>query len=78
MRLSRLCAIELLIACLMLPIVGPLIAADWPQWRGPNRDGTWSETGIVSSFPSSGPIPKWETPVGFGYSTPIVSKGSFI
>jgi outer membrane protein assembly factor BamB len=59
----------------MLPIAGLLIAADWPQWRGPNRDGTWTETGIVSSFPSKGLIPKWEVPVGFGYSTPVVSSG---
>ena len=59
----------------MLLIAGPLLAADWPQWRGPNRDGTWTETGILSSFPSTGLIPKWKVPVGFGYSTPIVSNG---
>ena len=53
----------------------PICAADWPQWRGPNRDGTWTETGIVSSFPSSGLVPKWKVPVGFGFSTPIVSNG---
>jgi outer membrane protein assembly factor BamB len=64
-----------LIACLMLSLAGPLLAADWPQWRGPNRDGTWTETGIVSAFPSTGLIPKWKVPVGFGHSTPIVSSG---
>src|SRR5258708_33432993 len=21
---------------------------DWPQWRGPNRDGVWPETGILA------------------------------
>lgn len=51
-----------------------LNAADWPQWRGPDRDGTWSETGIMSSLPSAGLKAKWKVPVGFGYSTPIVRK----
>ena len=69
------CLTKLLSAFLMLPIAGPLIAADWPQWRGPNRDGAWTETGIVSSFPSTGLVPKWKAAVGFGYSTPIVSNG---
>src|SRR5438093_1069608 len=26
-------------------------ADDWPQWRGPNRDAVWNETGILESFP---------------------------
>ena len=51
------------------------IATDWPQWRGPNRDGAWSESGIVSSFPSNGLRPKWKVPVGFGYSSPIITNG---
>src|ERR1017187_3583269 len=53
----------------------PICAADWPQWRGPNRNGNWTEIGIVSSFPSSGLVPKWAVPVGFGYFTPVVSNG---
>jgi len=75
MLVSRHSTKQLLIVCLMLPIAGPLIAADWPQWRGPNRDGTWTETGIASTFPATGPILKWKMPVGFGFSTPIVSNG---
>jgi outer membrane protein assembly factor BamB len=65
----------LLIACLILHSAGQVMAEDWPQWRGPNRDGTWTETGILSSFPSNGLVLKWKVPVGFGYSTPIVSNG---
>ena len=75
MLVSRHSVTKLLIACSLLPGVRPMIAADWPQWRGPNRDGTWNETGIISSFPSTGLNPKWKVPVGFGYSTPIVSNG---
>jgi hypothetical protein len=27
-----------------------VFAADWPQWRGPNRDGIWQEKGVVQEF----------------------------
>src|SRR5580765_4835289 len=59
----------------LLLIHGTLIASDWPQWRGPNRDGVWTESGILASFPSAGLGPKWKAPVGFGYSSPIISEG---
>jgi hypothetical protein len=29
-------------------------ADDWPQWRGPNRDAVWKETGILQTFPPDG------------------------
>ena len=78
-KVERIVIVKLVIGqlsvFLLLPIAGPLIAADWPQWRGPNREGAWTETGIVSSFPSTGLVPKWKVPVGFGYSTPIILKG---
>jgi outer membrane protein assembly factor BamB len=46
------------------------MAADWPQWRGPNRDGISSETGLLSSWPSGGPKIVWKTSgLGVGYSS---------
>jgi outer membrane protein assembly factor BamB len=50
-------------------------AADWPQWRGPGRDGAWNETGIAESFPPSGLRISWRVPVGRGWSSPVVSHG---
>ncbi len=50
-----------------------LLAADWPQWRGPNRDGVWSETGILSKFPAPKLTPRWTAPVGPGYTGPTVA-----
>jgi len=48
---------------------------DWPDWRGVNRDGTWSETGMVEKFDSEKLVPKWSVSIGSGYSGPTVSNG---
>jgi outer membrane protein assembly factor BamB len=54
----------------------PLICAeDWPQWQGPNRDGTYSERGLLQSFPSEGLRVCWREPAGWGFSSPVVSEG---
>ncbi len=50
-------------------------ADDWPQWRGPNRDGSWNEKGIVDSFPPGGLPVSWRTPVGRGWSSPVIADG---
>lgn len=50
-------------------------AKDWPDWRGANRDGIWSETGIVEVFNSKKLVPKWSVPVGSGYSGPTIANG---
>jgi glucose dehydrogenase len=48
-------------------------ADDWPQWRGPNRDGAWNEIGIMESFPTNGLRMAWRAPIGPGYSSPVVA-----
>jgi outer membrane protein assembly factor BamB len=51
-------------------------ANDWPQWRGPQRDGISHETGLLKEWPKDGPSLKWKiTDVGSGYSTPAVVGG---
>src|SRR5438093_12944623 len=50
-------------------------AADWPQFRGPNRDGVWYETGILKTFPAEGLKIRWRAPVGPGWSSPAVVRG---
>jgi outer membrane protein assembly factor BamB len=48
-------------------------AADWPQWRGPNRDGISKETGLLQEWPKDGPKLLWQVrDIGSGYSTPAV------
>jgi len=46
-------------------------ALDWPQWRGPNRDGALASFTEPKAWPES-LIRKWKIEVGTGYATPIV------
>jgi outer membrane protein assembly factor BamB len=61
------------LAVVVLLLVGfaPLAAQDWPQWRGPARDG------LIRAFkePASWPMTltrRWSVEVGTGYATPLV------
>lgn len=61
---------------LFLVVILGLSAADWPQWRGPNRDGISSETGILASWPSGGPKVAWKiSGLGVGYSSFAIVNG---
>jgi outer membrane protein assembly factor BamB len=47
--------------------------SDWPQWRGPERDGTSQERGLLKQWPAGGPKLLWQVnDIGDGYSTPAV------
>lgn len=60
---------------LLLLAAERLVADDWPQWRGPGRDGVWRESGLVDRFAASELRRKWSAPVGPGYSGPTVAAG---
>jgi len=48
-------------------------SADWPQWRGPQRDGKSKETGLLKEWPKDGPKLLWQIKdAGEGYSTPAI------
>jgi outer membrane protein assembly factor BamB len=62
-------------AVVALVLTGSLIvaAADWPQWRGPNRDGVSKETGLLQKWPEAGPKLLWQSKdLGQGYGSPSV------
>jgi outer membrane protein assembly factor BamB len=67
----------LLATSLALPLLlfAALRADDWPQWRGPHRDGVYRETGLLESFPAGGLKIRWRAPVGWGFSSPVVAQG---
>jgi outer membrane protein assembly factor BamB len=51
------------------------LAADWPQWMGPTRDGVWTEAGVATTLPAGGPKKLWSAKVHGGYSGPAVANG---
>jgi len=54
------------------------LAADWPEFLGPNRDGTSPETGLVERFPDGGLPIVWQKDIGTGYSAPSVRDGLLV
>jgi outer membrane protein assembly factor BamB len=63
------------LAAALLLAASCAFAADWPQFRGPHRDGHWDETGILETFPRNGLKIRWHQPVGGGWASPVVSQG---
>src|SRR4051812_37722245 len=60
--------------CLLPLAVSIAPASDWPQWRGPERNGLSNEKGFLKEWPKSGPNLVWKTSeLGRGYATPAVS-----
>jgi outer membrane protein assembly factor BamB len=55
-------------AALLLLGAGSSRAADWPHFRGPQRNGISAETGIAVTWPAGGPRKAWTAQVGQGYS----------
>ena len=48
---------------------------DWPQYRGPNRDGISAAKGLAASWPAEGPKELWRVPIGIGFSSISVVDG---
>lgn len=64
-----------LLACALLTAASAT-AADWPQFRGPKRDGVSAETGLLKEWEKGGPKLAWKAPnLGLGYGTPSVANG---
>jgi outer membrane protein assembly factor BamB len=56
--------------------VSSLAAADWPQWRGPKRDGVSDEKGLLTQWPEGGPKLAWKyTEAGLGFSSFAIREG---
>ena len=59
---------------MILRISPGLTAADWPQWRGPNRDGTTAETSWSHQWKGE-PKRAWQASVGVGFPSMAVARG---
>mgnify|MGYP000970572155 FL=1 len=59
-----------------LTVLSTASAADWPQFRGPGRDGTSPETGLLKQWPEDGPKELWSYDgLGAGFSSVSVADG---
>ncbi len=65
-RLEKLARTEL------PPVVSQIMTRDWPQWRGPNRDGLSIESDLVRTWPANGPPEVWRKSIGRGFSSVVV------
>jgi outer membrane protein assembly factor BamB len=58
----------------MVAFCALLAAEDWPQWRGPNRDGVVAGFTGPQAWPEKLTL-KWKVEVGEGHSSPVVAGG---
>src|SRR5215813_13282761 len=70
--------VALCVCCLVNFVSGSAVMStppsDWPQWRGPERDGISRERGLLKQWPADGPKLAWQVnDIGDGYSTPSVA-----
>ena len=47
----------------------------WTNYRGPNRDGSYEELSVLTSWPAGGLTPIWKQPIGIGYASFTVADG---
>lgn len=74
-------SIQLSAAVLVMTVTaagsGTTLAEDWPQWRGPSRNGISQETGLLKQWPQEGPELAWQVEgLGDGYGAPSVADGT--
>ena len=79
MKSRSLVALIAFCSCFLTASVSPSVGAgaaaagDWPQWRGPDRNGVSREVGLLKQWPAGGPKLLWQlSDIGDGYSTPSV------
>ncbi len=63
------------LALMILLVAAPAVADDWPQFRGPNRDGISQETGLLRAWPEGGPKVLWSLPMNQGYAAAAIYGG---
>jgi len=73
-RSCCLAVLSVAACCFLVP--ANVQAEDWPQWRGPNRDGKSADTGLLKEWTKDGPPLAWKiNGLGGGYSAPSIAAG---
>lgn len=71
--------LEFSLACVcFVAMTEPSSADDWAKWLGPLGTNTWSESGVIETFPPGGPKVLWKTKIAGGYAGPAVSQGKVV
>ena len=71
-------SIGVMVGCVVLICAAHVVAQDWPQWRGANRDGKVAGFTAPATWPET-LIEKWKTTVGSGDATPaLVGQRLFV
>ncbi len=72
---------HLAVCCVLVPVAlaaeeTSVSGRDWPQWRGPQRNGRSAETGLLKQWPKEGPPLLWKIEgLGKGYSSVSIAGG---
>jgi outer membrane protein assembly factor BamB len=75
MRIKTAIASAIILLSLSVQVAAQA-GGNWPQWRGPNRDGISTETGLLKQWPTAGPPLVWTTKgAGTGYSSLAIANG---
>ena len=72
------CAARTWLSALLLGATLRATAQDWPQFLGPNRNGSTSVTNLAAQWPREGPPVVWQRKVELGFAGPVVSGGKLI
>jgi outer membrane protein assembly factor BamB len=67
--------VRAIVLLFLLLITNHVIASDWPQYLGHDRNSVSNEKGLFRSWPADGPKVLWTVPLGEGFGGPAVSEG---
>jgi outer membrane protein assembly factor BamB len=62
---------------LLILVLRPAVAGDWPEWRGSGRDGAISSDMVPEAWPER-LKPRWKITVGEGHSSPVLAAGRIL
>lgn len=66
---------NLLFLLFFISLCSAVLAQDWPQYLGPERNSTSPQKEISRTWPENGPEVLWAVNVGIGYGGPVVKDG---
>src|SRR5262245_37227631 len=69
--MHKVATAALIVAGLSISAASQTNPANWPQWRGPNRDGHAAGFVTPKVWPERLTV-RWKTEVGLGYATPLL------